>query len=103
MLKHSLLISAFIGLTACGGGGGAATPTPTPVNIAATFSGDSSGSVNEDDTQAVTGTLSVTDPDTNEASIQAQTDAAQTYGSFSIDTAGAWSYTLDNTTTRFKQ
>jgi len=65
---------------------------PTP----ATFSGDTSGSISEEDTAAVTGMLTVTDPDAGQASIQAQSNTAQTYGSFSIDAAGAWSYTLDN-------
>jgi VCBS repeat-containing protein len=42
------------------------------------------------------GTLTITDPDAGEAAFQPQTNVAGTYGSFSIDAAGAWTYTLDN-------
>ena len=38
------------------------------------------------------GTLSITDPDTGEAHVVAQTSAVGTYGSFSIDANGVWSY-----------
>src|SRR4051794_31641731 len=64
-------------------------------NDAATVSSDSK-SVTEGDTAAAlntSGQLTITDPDAGEAHVVAQSNAHGTYGDFSIDTAGAWSYT----------
>jgi len=69
-------------------------------NTPATFSGDVTGSTS--DSTAVTGTLSVTDPDRGEASVQAQTDVALTFGSFSINSSGQWTYTLDTSNAAFQ-
>jgi VCBS repeat-containing protein len=44
----------------------------------------------------VSGTLTATDPDAGESAFVAQT-VTGTYGTFSITSAGAWTYTLDNT------
>jgi VCBS repeat-containing protein len=68
---------------------------PVGANTPATFAGDLAGTVTEDGTLVASGTLIVTDPDAGEALVVAQT-AAGAYGSFAIDAAGAWSYTLDN-------
>ena len=43
-----------------------------------------------------TGTVTVTDSD-GANTVQAQTDKAGTYGTFSIKTNGEWEYELDNT------
>ncbi|BEU99722.1 VCBS domain-containing protein [Novosphingobium olei] len=77
--------------------------TVTGANDTATFGGTSTGSVTEDSTTltSATGTLTVTDPDLNQASFVAQTNAAGTYGSLSINSAGAWTYTIDNTKSGF--
>ncbi len=70
--------------------------TVTGNNAAATFSGDLTGAVTEDATQTTaTGTVTVTDND-GANMVQAQTDAAGTYGTLTIATSGAWTYTLDN-------
>jgi VCBS repeat-containing protein len=45
---------------------------------------------------SATGTVDVTDPDTNEEKMKAETYAG-TYGSLVMDPAGEWTYTLDNT------
>ncbi|HQX05528.1 MAG TPA: Ig-like domain-containing protein, partial [Zoogloea sp.] len=75
-----------------------ASITVTPVADAAVL-GSGSGSVKEDTPAQSTasGTLSIVDPDAGEAVFQAQTNVAGTYGSFSVNTAGAWTYTIDNT------
>ncbi|KAF3983016.1 MAG: autotransporter domain-containing protein, partial [Methylococcales symbiont of Hymedesmia sp. n. MRB-2018] len=67
-------------------------------NQLAIFGGDLTGTIAEDVTTAITGTITVTDADDNNET-QAQTSSATTYGTFSIGTNGAWSYTLDNTNT----
>ncbi len=55
-----------------------------------------SGSVKEDDTLTVTGTVASSDVD-NGATAAYSGNAAGTYGSFAIDAAtGEWTYTLDN-------
>ncbi|ORU92747.1 MAG: hypothetical protein A6F72_05280 [Cycloclasticus sp. symbiont of Poecilosclerida sp. N] len=68
--------------------------TITP-NQPATFTGALTGSITEDGTTATDGTITVTDAD-DANTVQAQNDGATTYGTFSIDTDGVWSYTLDN-------
>ncbi len=94
------LITAFT-LIACGGGGSdspppVVTPPPVTVNTPATFSGATSGNIVAGDTAPLTGLVNVTDPDAGEDAIISQTNATQTYGSFSIGTDGEWTYVLDN-------
>ncbi|MEM7794284.1 MAG: VCBS domain-containing protein, partial [Cyanobacteria bacterium P01_C01_bin.118] len=70
--------------------------TITGANDAAVITGDTVGTVTEDATpNTATGVLAATDVDSTAAFI-AQTNAGGTYGDFSIDTAGNWTYTLDN-------
>ncbi|MHC4048046.1 VCBS domain-containing protein, partial [Bradyrhizobium sp. 23AC] len=74
---------------------GIVTVTITGSNDAATVSSDSK-SVSEGDTAAAlntSGQLTITDPDSGEAHVVAQSNAHGSYGDFSIDTNGAWSYT----------
>ncbi|MDA9481283.1 hypothetical protein XI07_04395, partial [Bradyrhizobium sp. CCBAU 11445] len=74
---------------------GTVTVTITGSNDAATVSSDSKP-VTEGDTAAAlntSGQLTVTDPDTGEAHVVAQSNVHGTYGDFSIDANGAWSYT----------
>ncbi|MBD2463503.1 Ig-like domain-containing protein [Oscillatoria sp. FACHB-1407] len=73
------------------------TITVNGANDPATIGGNTTGTVTEDGTLTANGTLSITDVDTGEASFVAQSSVASTYGSFSVDTAGAWTYTADNT------
>jgi VCBS repeat-containing protein len=76
------------------------TLTIVGVQDVATFAASSTatGSVTEDAaTTTATGTLTVNDLDKDQNQVVAQTNVAGTYGSFSIDAAGAWTYTLDNT------
>ena len=72
--------------------------TVTGANAAATFGGTLTGAVTEDDDSKdeAEGTVTVTDSD-GANTVQAQTDKAGTYGTFSIKTNGEWTYTLDNT------
>jgi len=62
-----------------------------------TTGGASTGVINEDDTSPVTGQFVVNDRDTVDATITAQTSTAGTYGSFSVNASGNWSYSIDNT------
>ncbi|MGY4436270.1 VCBS repeat-containing protein [Bradyrhizobium sp. F1.13.1] len=74
---------------------GTVTVTITGSNDAATVSSDSK-SVTEGDTAAAlntSGQLTITDPDTGEAHVVAQTNVHGTYGDFTIDANGTWSYT----------
>jgi VCBS repeat-containing protein len=54
--------------------------------------GDDAGQVKEDTVLTTSGTLLVNDKDAGQSSFQAQTDAAGTYGKFSIDVNGKWTY-----------
>ncbi|WOE42759.1 Ig-like domain-containing protein [Acinetobacter chinensis] len=67
-------------------------------NDVAVIKGSQSGAVKEDTpAQAVaTGKLSITDLDAGEAAFKPQISTSGTYGSFSINAAGEWAYTLDN-------
>ena len=77
------------------------TVTLTGVNDTAVISGTTTGEVTEDagETLTTSGTLSVTDVDAGEAVFTAQTDTAgdNGFGSFTLSTSGAWTYTADNT------
>jgi len=72
----------------------------TPANDAPAIGGDDSGTVIEDvavvagDINA-SGSLTVVDPDAGESSFQAET-VNGSYGDLTIDTAGNWSYSADN-------
>ena len=68
----------------------------TGTNDAASISGNSTGAVTEDTTLSTSGTLAVADVDQGQAVFQAQTNAAGTYGSFSIGANGNWTYALNN-------
>ncbi|WAC44493.1 VCBS domain-containing protein [Pseudomonas sp. SL4(2022)] len=72
------------------------TITVTGVNDRATISGVNTGSTAEDNTQAVTGQLTVADVDDGQAHFVAQSGSAGTYGTFSLNEQGQWSYSLDN-------
>ncbi|PKQ80869.1 hypothetical protein AOX56_11610 [Aeromonas sobria] len=72
------------------------TITLTGTNDGATIGGADTGSTSEDSTQATTGQLTVTDTDDGEAHFVAQTGTAGSYGSFSLNENGQWTYQLDN-------
>lgn len=65
--------------------------------VTAIIEGDLGGTIENDATEALTGTVIVTDPNFEEDQVIAQTDVTLTYGSFSIEANGNWSYTLDVT------
>ena len=75
-----------------------ATFTVTGVNDAAQIGGGKTGSVTEDGQLTATGTLTVTDADTGEASFQAGTFVGA-HGSLALTAAGGWTYTLVNADT----
>lgn len=68
-------------------------------NTPATIGGTDTGSVKEDGTLSAMGHLTISDPDAGQSAFVPHTgnDAlAGTYGSLTIDAAGAWTYNLDN-------
>ena len=68
----------------------------TAVNDIASISGTSTGAVQEDNVQSASGTLTVVDLDRGEAHVQAQNNVAGSYGNFSIDADGHWTYALNS-------
>nr|WP_255303161.1 VCBS domain-containing protein [Cobetia sp. 5-11-6-3] len=54
------------------------------------------GAVAEDGTPEATGTLTATDADNADLAFVAATDDSSVYGTFTVDAAGNWTYTLDN-------
>jgi VCBS repeat-containing protein len=78
------------------GGEAEFTVNLTGANDPTQFDGDFTGIVTEDGTKIATGSLSVSDRDSGDAAISAQTDTAGSYGKFSIDANGDWTYTLNN-------
>jgi VCBS repeat-containing protein len=80
---------------------GTATKTVTidllGINDDATITGTGTGSVTEDAiSNQATGKLSVNDVDDNQSVFQTLTNADTTYGKFTIDASGNWTYVLDN-------
>ena len=82
------------------GNGGTATTTLTitvqGANDAPVIAGPLTGTVTEDGTSTATGALSITDPDAGQSSFVAQPSTAGIYGTFSLTSAGVWTYTLAN-------
>ena len=68
----------------------------TPVADPAAISGTGNGATVEDTVLTTSGKLDITDPDAGEAGFVAQTHVAGAHGTFSIDAAGHWTYTLNN-------
>jgi hypothetical protein len=77
----------------------------TGVNDTAVITGTSTGAVTEDAAASLTtsGTLSVSDADTGQADFVAQASKAGTYGTFTLGTDGAWTYTASNTQTAIQE
>ncbi len=92
----AVLTTVFV-LSACGGSGGEnSAPTVVPVaQTPAVIGGQKTGSVEEDGISSASGSLTITDAQAGEAAFQVQSNAAVDYGTFSIDSTGSWSYTLD--------
>ena len=88
-LSDSFTVLAFDGTTKV------VNLTITGTNDAAVIGGVSSGSVVEDVTLTASGALTVSDTDSGEASFQSAA-ATTTYGSYTIDAAGNWVFTLNN-------
>ena len=70
------------------------TVTITGTNDAAVITGTTTGAVTEDATLVASGSLAATDVDSS-AAFTPQT-VSLTYGNFTIDAAGSWTYTLRN-------
>ncbi len=88
--------SGLIMLTVAGGNNATVDFGFVAPNQPAIIGGDDSGDVTEDLAPATaSGTLTIDDPDGADA-FQAQTGTAGTYGSFSVDANGGWTYTLAN-------
>ena len=68
-------------------------------NDGAEFAGNLGGITEDAVPNTATGTLTVTDPDSDNTIQEQTTPVAGTYGSFTLADTGAWTYTLDNTAT----
>jgi VCBS repeat-containing protein len=66
-----------------------------PADDAAVIGGEISGTTTEDAGQAISGTLTITDADSGEASFVAATTNGS-YGTLTVDSDGEWSYGLDD-------
>ncbi|MDT3275644.1 VCBS domain-containing protein [Shewanella sp. SP2S2-4] len=72
------------------------TITITGTNDGPTIAGVNTGSTAEDNTQAVSGQLTIADADDGQAHFVAQTATAGSYGSLTLSEDGQWQYQLDN-------
>ena len=72
------------------------TITITGSNDGAVITGIDAGRVVEDQTLSVSGQLDIRDVDDGQAHFFAQSGAAGTYGTFTLNEQGQWSYQLDN-------
>jgi len=63
--------------------------------VTAIIEGELSGVVRNTAEEALTGTVTVIDPNFNEEFFIEQTDVALTYGTFNIDADGKWDYTVN--------
>ncbi|MGE8705237.1 MAG: Ig-like domain-containing protein, partial [Achromobacter sp.] len=72
------------------------TVTVTGKNDVATIGGAGSGTVYEDSPAFASGKLTVTDPDAGQSFVQPRTAVQGTYGTFTVDANGNWTYQLNN-------
>ncbi|MEM9632401.1 MAG: VCBS domain-containing protein, partial [Pseudomonadota bacterium] len=73
------------------------TVTVTGQEDAPVISGNASGATEEDGIASASGTLSVSDADAADTpTFTAQSGTAGLYGTFEVNAAGLWTYTLDN-------
>jgi VCBS repeat-containing protein len=72
------------------------TITVNGANDTAIISGTTTGSITEEGILTTNGSLTISDPDAEEENFIPQSGTIGAYGSFSIDEAGTWSYTADN-------
>jgi len=72
-------------------------------NDAASISGAATGTLTEDDTNPVTGVLTVSDPDHGESHTKSVTNGASIggLGTYSIDADGHWSYKVNNAAVQY--
>lgn len=69
--------------------------TITGANDAATIGGDTTGTTNEDSTDALVGLLTIIDPDANQSQFVPRSDTSNPYGTFQIDAMGHWTFNAD--------
>ncbi|MGI9275750.1 MAG: VCBS domain-containing protein [Endozoicomonas sp.] len=67
-----------------------------PVNDPAVIDGDDTGSVTEDNSDSATGTLTISDVDSDSEAMFVAETIAGTYGALNISAAGVWSYSVNN-------
>ncbi|MDT3276031.1 VCBS domain-containing protein, partial [Shewanella sp. SP2S2-4] len=72
------------------------TITVTGCNDGPTIGGVNTGGTAEDNSQAVTGRLTIADVDDGQAHFIAQTATTGSYGSLTLNEGGHWQYLLDN-------
>jgi VCBS repeat-containing protein len=78
------------------------TVTINGANDPASITGTSTGSLGEDDVTQATGTLTVADVDDGEAhSVAASGNGAAGLGSYTVDGAGHWAYTVNNAAVQY--
>ncbi|MBI2768297.1 MAG: hypothetical protein HYX47_01630 [Burkholderiales bacterium] len=65
-------------------------------NDAVVIGGATTGQLKEDTTTSASGQLTINDPDANQSTLVAQTGTATGHGTFSVTTAGAWTFALNN-------
>jgi len=70
--------------------------TVNGTNDVPTIGGSDSGSVREDVGPGLTGTLTISDADLNQSVFIPQTPVSTSYGTFSINSSGGWTYAIDN-------
>ena len=102
-LRAGEVLTQTYNVTIDDGAGGSAsqvvTITITGANDVPVIAGTTDGNVTEDSNPTVlsaSGALTIADPDQGESSFAPQTHAG-TYGEFTLDDAGNWTYTADNT------
>ena len=76
------------------------TITVTGTEDGPVISGSATGTVSEDNVLAASGRLTASDADSGDTpTFTAQSNTTGTYGSFSLDASGNWTYSLDNDST----
>ncbi|WAJ72328.1 VCBS domain-containing protein [Catenovulum adriaticum] len=95
MKTNLITLGMLLSLSACSLDTNDDNSADEPENTPASISGDITGELSSDATTNIAGSLVINDVDEGEAKATSQSATSTTYGTFSVEENGDWTYALD--------